>query len=105
MSVPWSSIIPVNYPPSPFLFDLDPSVALGDAEEKVNQLARTILPATISANYAGTAQAFQDSVKGLGILLIMAILFIYMVLGFSMNHMSIPLPFFLDYLLPESVHC
>ncbi len=62
-------------------FDLRPGVALGDAEDKVNQLARAVLPATISANYAGTAQAFQDSVKGLGILLVMAILFIYMVLG------------------------
>ncbi len=62
-------------------FDLKPDVSLGDAVDKVNQLARSILPPTISTNFAGTAQAFQSSLQGLGWLLIMAILVIYMVLG------------------------
>src|ERR1700686_2377340 len=39
------------------------------------------LPASISTSFQGTAQAFQSSLQGLGILLIVAIAVIYMVLG------------------------
>ena len=45
------------------------------------RLARTELPATITTSFQGTAQAFQSSLKGLGILLSLAILVIYLVLG------------------------
>ena len=38
-------------------------------------------PATITTSFQGTAQAFQSSLKGLGLLLLMAILVIYIVLG------------------------
>ncbi len=62
-------------------FNLKPGVSLGDAVEDVNKLARATLPATVSTNFQGTAQAFQSSMQGLLILLIMAILVIYIVLG------------------------
>ena len=62
-------------------FNLKPGFALGDAVTSVNQLARRLLPPTISTSYQGTAQAFQSSMQGLGLLLIMAILVIYLVLG------------------------
>jgi hydrophobic/amphiphilic exporter-1 (mainly G- bacteria), HAE1 family len=62
-------------------FNLKEGVSLGDAVTAVQQLARAELPATISTNFAGTAQAFQSSLKGLGILLLLAILVIYIVLG------------------------
>jgi len=62
-------------------FNLKPGTALGDAVAAVQGTARDTLPATISTSFQGTAQAFQSSVKGLGILLIMAILVIYIVLG------------------------
>jgi HAE1 family hydrophobic/amphiphilic exporter-1 len=62
-------------------FNLKPGFALGDAVASVNQLARRLLPPTISTSYQGTAQAFQSSMQGLGLLLIMAILVIYLVLG------------------------
>jgi HAE1 family hydrophobic/amphiphilic exporter-1 len=62
-------------------FNLAPGVSLGDAVALVQHAARETLPATISTNFQGTAQAFQDSVKGLGMLLLLAILVIYMVLG------------------------
>src|SRR5207247_809302 len=39
------------------------------------------LPSTLSTSFQGTAQAFQDSLKGLGLLLLMAIVVIYIVLG------------------------
>ncbi|OGP60257.1 MAG: acriflavine resistance protein B [Deltaproteobacteria bacterium RBG_13_61_14] len=62
-------------------FNLKPEVALGDAVTEVNNLARQVLPATISTSFQGTAQAFQSSFKGMGTLLILAILVIYLVLG------------------------
>ena len=62
-------------------FNLKPDVALGDAVTEVNNLARQVLPATISTSFQGTAQAFQSSFKGMGTLLILAILVIYLVLG------------------------
>ena len=62
-------------------FNLRPGVALGDAMKLVDKLADTTLPATISTSFQGTAQAFQSSLSGLWILLIMAIFVIYIVLG------------------------
>jgi len=62
-------------------FNLRPGVSLGQATAEVDRLARTTLPATISATFQGTAQAFKSSMQGLGLLLALAILVIYMVLG------------------------
>jgi HAE1 family hydrophobic/amphiphilic exporter-1 len=62
-------------------FNLRPGVAIGDAVNKITNLARTTLPLTISANFQGTAQAFQASLQGLGFLLLLTIFIIYMILG------------------------
>jgi len=62
-------------------FNLQNGVAIGDAVNSVNKLAREILPPTVTTEFQGTAQAFQSSLSGLGILLFMAILVIYIVLG------------------------
>ena len=62
-------------------FNLKPGVALGDAITSVNSAAAQTLPATITTSLQGTAQAFQSSFAGLGVLLMMAILVIYIVLG------------------------
>jgi HAE1 family hydrophobic/amphiphilic exporter-1 len=62
-------------------FNLKTGVSLGEAVAAVDRLARQTLPATIQTSFQGTAQAFQSSVQGLGLLLIVAILVIYMVLG------------------------
>src|SRR5207302_5832706 len=56
-------------------------VALGDAVNAVKKVASEMLPATISTSFQGTAQAFQSSLSGLGMLLFMAIAVIYLVLG------------------------
>jgi len=62
-------------------FNLQPGHALGTAVEAVDRLAPTILPPTISTNFQGTAQAFQSSLQGLGLLLVLAVFVMYMVLG------------------------
>ncbi len=63
-------------------FNLAPGVSLGTAVNDVQQaLLELHLPASLSANFQGSAQVFQASVKGLGILLLMSILVIYIILG------------------------
>ncbi len=62
-------------------FNLQPGVALGDAVAAVNRVARQTLPSTVQRDFQGTAQAFQSSIQGLGLLLLVAILVIYVVLG------------------------
>ena len=61
-------------------FNLKPGVALGDAVSEVQEAARS-LPATVSGSFQGAAQAFQDSIRGLGWILLLAIFVIYVVLG------------------------
>jgi HAE1 family hydrophobic/amphiphilic exporter-1 len=62
-------------------FNLKPGVALGDAVASVQQLADRTLPATVAGTFQGTAQAFEESIKGLGWILALAIFVIYVVLG------------------------
>ena len=62
-------------------FNLQPGVALGDALGRVQEVARTTLPATVSVSAQGTAQAFEESMRGLGWILALAIFVIYVVLG------------------------
>ncbi len=63
-------------------FNLAPGVALGTAVEQVKQMeAELHVPATLSASFQGSAQVFESSLKGLGLLLIMSILVIYIILG------------------------
>jgi HAE1 family hydrophobic/amphiphilic exporter-1 len=62
-------------------FNLKPGVSLGDAVNAVQKAARATLPSTISTSFQGTAQAFQSSFEGMGLLLLMAIVVIYIVLG------------------------
>ena len=63
-------------------FNLAPGVALGTAVDKIHDLQGELhLPATISASFQGSAAVFQSSLAGLGFLLIMSILVIYIILG------------------------
>jgi len=62
-------------------FNLAPGVPLSRATTEVDKLARQTLPDTITATFQGTAQAFQSSMQGMGLLLLLAIVVIYMVLG------------------------
>jgi HAE1 family hydrophobic/amphiphilic exporter-1 len=62
-------------------FNLAPGVTLGQAVNEVQQLSSSMLPISISTSFQGSAQAFQESLTGLPILLITAVLVIYLVLG------------------------
>jgi HAE1 family hydrophobic/amphiphilic exporter-1 len=63
-------------------FNLQPGYSLGQAADKVKETIQDMrMPASISTNFQGTVKEFQQSFQGLTILLIVAILVIYIVLG------------------------
>ena len=62
-------------------FDLAPGVSLGSAVSQVEAAARQSLPSTITTEFSGTAQAFQQAQSGLLMLLVLAVVVIYIVLG------------------------
>ncbi len=63
-------------------FNLAPGVALGDAIERIQDLeTRLVFPPTITASFSGTAQVFQQSLRGQGWLLLATVVVIYIVLG------------------------
>ncbi len=62
-------------------FNLQPGVSLSDAVTRVEDAARQTLPSSISTSFQGTAQAYEDSLTGLGVLLLITILVIYILLG------------------------
>ena len=63
-------------------FNLAPGVSLGHAVEQIQAAEREAnLPATVATSFQGTAQVFQDSLAGQGILLLAAIFAAYVVLG------------------------
>jgi HAE1 family hydrophobic/amphiphilic exporter-1 len=62
-------------------FNLKPGASLGDVVSKIQAIAKDTLPDTISTNFQGAAKAFQNSLGNLWVLLIVAILVVYIVLG------------------------
>ncbi len=62
-------------------FNLKPGVALGDAVNEIKTISSSTLPISIVGSFQGAAQAFQQSLTGLGILLIATVAVIYIVLG------------------------
>jgi hydrophobic/amphiphilic exporter-1 (mainly G- bacteria), HAE1 family len=62
-------------------FNLRPGASLGPALKEVDRVTQTTLPDGFTTSFQGTAQAFQSSLAGLGLLLLMAIAVLYIVLG------------------------
>ncbi len=63
-------------------FNLKPGVSLSQAIDKVNAvIAELRIPPTLIGSFQGAAQAFQSSLTGMGLLLIMSIFVIYLILG------------------------
>jgi multidrug efflux pump len=63
-------------------FNLQPGVALGDAVEAIlNAAAKLGMPRTIQTGFAGTAQAYQQSLSNAPILILTALAAVYIVLG------------------------
>ena len=68
-------------PATTISFNLRPGVSLSQATQQIQQTARQTLPATITTTFQGSAQVFQSSLQNLTLLLLVAVLVIYLVLG------------------------
>ncbi|MDP2810519.1 MAG: efflux RND transporter permease subunit [Rhodocyclaceae bacterium] len=63
-------------------FNLLPGVSLGDAVDRIRKMEHEMnMPASLTTSLQGAAQAFEASLQGLGVLLLIAILVVYIVLG------------------------
>ncbi len=63
-------------------FNLLPGISLGEAVDRIKALEQELrIPVSLNTSLQGTAQAFQSSLQGLGVLLLVAILVVYLVLG------------------------
>jgi HAE1 family hydrophobic/amphiphilic exporter-1 len=62
-------------------FNLEPGVSIGDAVGAIERAAERVLPATIATTFQGTAQEFQTAQGDLLVLLILAVIVMYLVLG------------------------
>jgi HAE1 family hydrophobic/amphiphilic exporter-1 len=63
-------------------FNLAPNVSLGYAVDKITAIEQSSnLPATIATGFSGTAQVFQDSLRGQGVLILAAVFAAFVILG------------------------
>ncbi|WCM94195.1 efflux RND transporter permease subunit [Acidovorax sp. NCPPB 2350] len=71
-------------------FNTAPGVALGEATNAVHAVAASHLTPQLSGNFAGTARAFEDSLRDLPVLLAVTVLLIYMVMAVLYEHFVHP---------------
>ena len=63
-------------------FELSPGYALSDAVSGIASVSRQIgIPDSIQGSFQGTAAAFQQSTQNMGMLLLIAIIVVYIILG------------------------
>lgn len=70
-----------QFPAVSISFNVASGYAMGEAMADVENAARDILPASVSGSLTGTAQDFQDSVHDMILIIVVALLLIYIVLG------------------------
>ncbi|MBI4475241.1 MAG: efflux RND transporter permease subunit, partial [Acidobacteria bacterium] len=69
-------------PAATISFNLQPGFPLSEAAQRVNEAIRELrIPASVNVGFEGTVKEFQESFRGLTILLIVAVLVIYIILG------------------------
>jgi multidrug efflux pump len=70
------------FPAVTLSFNLQPGVSLGDAVKAINDAAISVgLPSTVHTSFAGTAEAYQESLSNEPVLIAAALLTVYLVLG------------------------
>jgi HAE1 family hydrophobic/amphiphilic exporter-1 len=70
-----------QFPSVTISFNLKPGASLGPAVTQIRKIAEPIVPKSITMSFQGTAQEFEDSLQNLWMLLILAVVVIYIVLG------------------------
>ncbi len=83
--VPQAGPLTINHygqlPAVTLSFNLAPGISLGDAVNRVGEVAERVVPDGVTQTFQGTAQAFQQSSQSLLVLLGVAVLVVYIVLG------------------------
>lgn len=70
-----------QFPAVTISFNLKPEMSLGDAVNAIKKISSTIVPPAVTTSFQGTAAAFEESFGHLWVLLVLAIVVIYIVLG------------------------
>lgn len=70
-----------QFPSATISFNLKPGFSIGQAVERIEALAPTVVSPEVSVNFQGQAQAFQSSFQNMGWLLLLATVIIYVILG------------------------
>jgi len=70
-----------QFPSVTVSFNLVPGYSLGDAVSQIREIASQVLSPAITTTFQGSAKAFEDSLKNLTLLLVVAIMVVYIVLG------------------------
>jgi Cation/multidrug efflux pump len=70
-----------QFPSATISFNLRQGYSIGQAVERISEVAQKTVPAQVSVNFQGQAQAFQQSFQNMGWLLLLATLIIYVILG------------------------
>jgi HAE1 family hydrophobic/amphiphilic exporter-1 len=83
------------------LANLDDSLPLGEASEKVVEAAAKVVPAALTADFAGMAEIMEESFQYMGLALLLAIVFVYMLLAAQFNSFIHPFTIMLS--LPLSM--
>jgi len=78
-------------PSSTISFDTLPGTSLSQATAAIQKVAQEILPSSITTNFQGSAQAFNQSFNNLGWLLLVSIVVIYLILGILYEDFILPL--------------
>ena len=74
-----------------FSFNINPGVSLDHVTAEIRTLAEQVLPLGTTGAFVGSAKVFEQSVAGLGWLLLAAVLVIYLVLGILYEDLIHPL--------------
>jgi len=74
------------FPATTISFNLQPGASLGDAVNAIDSAALKLsLPPSIQTAFAGTAEAYQESLASEPYLIAAALVAVYLVLAFSMR--------------------
>jgi len=88
LSLPHTGLFPSNT----ISFNLAPGVSLSDATLAINQMQERLgIPSTVHGFFAGTLQAYQDSLGSEPILVLTALFAVYIVLGILYESLVHPL--------------
>lgn len=72
-------------------YNINPGVSMATVSQKIESLAKQVLPEGVTGSFAGAAQVYQNSANTLPILLLITVFVIYVVLAILYEHFIHPI--------------